>query len=93
MDAELKPTDVVLDLYCGTGSIGLTLASRCREVVGIEISASAVRDARRNAERNGITNARFVGGDVSTAAELHGGEEARILRPDVVIVDPARQAS
>ena len=58
--AELRPTDVLLDLYCGTGTIGLALAAACRQVVGVEISAAAVADARRNAARNGITNASFL---------------------------------
>jgi len=58
--AELRPTDTLLDLYCGTGSIGLTLAARCRWLYGVELSAAAVRDARKNAERNGVTNAAFL---------------------------------
>eukprot|EP00951_Prasinocladus_malaysianus_P022080 scaffold184146_cov22-Prasinocladus_malaysianus.AAC.1 len=52
-------TDVVLDLYCGTGTIGLSVARGCREVHGFELNESAVRDAKRNAERNGIANAHF----------------------------------
>jgi tRNA/tmRNA/rRNA uracil-C5-methylase (TrmA/RlmC/RlmD family) len=58
--AELRGTDVLLDLYCGTGSIGLCLAGACKQVRGVEISASAVADAERNAARNGITNAAFL---------------------------------
>ena len=58
--AELRPSDVVLDLFCGTGTIGLTLARACRSVRGVELSAAAVADARRNAARNGILNAEFV---------------------------------
>jgi tRNA/tmRNA/rRNA uracil-C5-methylase (TrmA/RlmC/RlmD family) len=59
--AAVRPDgqDVLLDMYCGTGTIGLSLASGCREVHGFEVSSSAVADARRNAERNGITNAHF----------------------------------
>eukprot|EP00873_Tetraselmis_striata_P010435 jgi/Tetstr1/430699/TSEL_020491.t1 len=50
---------VLLDLYCGTGTIGLSLAGACAEMHGFEVSPSAVADARRNAERNGISNAHF----------------------------------
>lgn len=69
--AELRATDVLLDLYCGTGSIGLTLAAACRHVHGVEVSAAAVRDAERNAALNGIANASFL--QVSWG-ELTGGE-------------------
>ena len=74
-----------MDLYCGTGSIGLTLAAACRAVHGVEISAASVRDAGRNAARNGITNASFLQGDLGKL-QLEG----RLPAPDVVVVDPAR---
>ena len=83
--ADLRPSDVLLDLYCGTGSIGLALAASCRSVHGVEISAAAVRDAERNAARNGITNAAFLQGDLGRL-QLEG----RLPAPDVVVVDPAR---
>ena len=85
VEASLGPDDVVYDLYCGAGSLGLALASSCGEVLGFELVAIAARDARRNAERNGIGNARFFAGDVLAA--LRSGEH---LAPDVVIVDPPR---
>ncbi|GFR50193.1 hypothetical protein Agub_g12361 [Astrephomene gubernaculifera] len=68
--AGLRPgaQDVVLDLYCGTGTIGLSLAAECRTVVGMEVVESAVADARVNAALNGITNATFVAADVD---QLH----------------------
>lgn len=50
-------TETLLDLYCGTGTIGLSMASRAAEVIGVEAVAPAVEDARRNAEENGISNA------------------------------------
>ncbi|KAK9829838.1 hypothetical protein WJX72_008174 [[Myrmecia] bisecta] len=80
-------SDTVLDLYCGTGTIGLTLAGRCRRVVGVEVSAAAVADARRNAERNGIQNACFLQGDVGDVAT---GRVQLPSQPDVIITDPAR---
>lgn len=60
LPSELWPSDILCDLYCGTGSIGLSLASGCSEVHGVEISAAAVADAERNAGRNGIQNATFL---------------------------------
>ncbi|GLC37533.1 hypothetical protein PLESTB_001757900 [Pleodorina starrii] len=64
--AALRPgaVDTVLDLYCGTGTVGLSLAAECRQVVGVEVQESAVEDARRNAARNGIANASFICADV-----------------------------
>lgn len=81
----LQPSDVLLDLFCGTGTIGLCLAARCQQVVGVELAPSAVADARRNAARNAITNARFIQGDL---AELQLAD--LIPAADVVVVDPAR---
>lgn len=72
-----------MDLFCGTGTIGLALAARCREVVGVDISAAAVLDAGRNAERNGAANARFVLGDLDALAGKLG---QNLPQPDVVIV-------
>jgi 23S rRNA (uracil1939-C5)-methyltransferase len=75
---------MVLDLYCGTGTIAIYLAAQAREVIGMELVASAVEDARRNCERNGVGNCRFVLGDVrTTLPELE-------VDPDVLIIDPPR---
>ncbi len=80
-------TEKVFDLYCGTGTIGLSLARDAREVWGLEISEEAVACAIENAELNGIANARFFAGNVGqTVEELV--EEAG--SPDVAIVDPPR---
>ncbi len=85
--AGLTGAERVYDLYCGIGTIGLSLASSAREVWGIESVPEAVADAERNAKRNGITNARFVAADarigVRPLIEQAG-------KPDVVIVDPPR---
>ena len=81
-------TRVLLDLYCGAGTIGLTMADRVETLIGAEISGSAVRDARENAKLNGIENAEFLCADAEkAAAELAG----RGLRPDTVILDPPRK--
>jgi 23S rRNA (uracil1939-C5)-methyltransferase len=85
--AGLKGTENVFDLYCGTGTIGLSLAGGAASVWGLEISEEAVACAIENAELNGIENARFFAGNVGqTIEELR--EEAG--SPDVVVVDPPR---
>lgn len=85
--AGLKGFERVYDLYCGMGTIGLTLAPRAGEVFGLEVVEPAVSDAIANAKRNGITNAKFFAGDVRLAMrELV--EEAG--KPDVVVLDPPR---
>ena len=94
--AELRPDDLLLDLYCGAGSIGLSMARDCREVIGIEIVDSAVECAKFNAENNGINNASFYTGDAKdTEKLLIPAEEARgeKIMPDVVIFDPPRAGS
>jgi 23S rRNA (uracil1939-C5)-methyltransferase len=85
--AGLTGTENVFDLYCGTGTIGLSLASRAREVWGVEISEESVACAIENAELNGIDNARFFAGNVGQSLE-ELVEKAGA--PDVAIVDPPR---
>ncbi len=86
--AQLKEDDVLLDLYCGTGTIGLAMAHRVRSLIGVEIVAPAVEDAKRNAAENGIDNARFLCADAAKAAKQL---EKEGIRPTVVIVDPPRK--
>ena len=86
--AGLTGNETVLDLYCGTGTIGLTMAARAGRVIGVETVAQAVEDARRNAEDNGIGNVRFLCGDAALAAEQLRAEG---VRPDVVVIDPPRK--
>ncbi len=78
----------VIDLYCGTGAIGLSLARRAKSVIGVEIVPSAVEDARANAKENGIDNIRFICDDAAGAA-LRLRQEG--VTADVVIVDPPRK--
>ena len=86
--AEITGEDLVLDLYCGVGTITLCMAKAAGRVIGVEVVEAAVRDARENALRNGIENAEFFCGDAGKAAlDL----EARGIRPDVVVVDPPRK--
>jgi 23S rRNA (uracil1939-C5)-methyltransferase len=82
--AEPKAGDRVLDLYSGTGTIPLYLSDHVEQVVGMEITESAVRDAERNAGDNGVKNCRFVCGDIR---KMLGSFD---YRPHVVIVDPPR---
>lgn len=86
--AGLKPTDRLCDVYCGAGTITLTMARHCREAVGIEIVPAAVENAKRNAVLNGIGNAVFHAGK---AEELLPRMVADGLRPDVIVVDPPRK--
>ena len=94
--AELSGNELLLDLYCGVGSIGLSMADAAREVIGIEIVPEAIECAKRNAARAGITNASFYAADATDAdkilslAETARGES---IRPDVVVLDPPRKGS
>ncbi len=85
--AGLSGGERVFDLYCGIGTIGLTMAERAGEVWGLEIVAEAIADAERNAERNGIENARFMAGSARTGVRPLLEEAGK---PDVVLLDPPR---
>ena len=85
--AGLTGGETVYDLYCGTGTIGLALASQALTVWGVEISEESVACAIENAELNGISNAAFFAGNVSLALEEL---LERAGPPDVVVVDPPR---
>ena len=86
--AGLTGDQVLLDLYCGVGTIGLTLADRCRRLIGVEVVPQAVENARENARRNGIENAEFLCADAAGAATQLAFQG---VRPDVAIVDPPRK--
>ena len=86
--AEITKNDLVLDLYCGVGTITLAMAKAAGRVIGVEVVEQAVIDAKENAARNNIENAEFFCGDAGKAAlEL----EQKGIRPDVVVVDPPRK--
>lgn len=78
---------ILLDLYCGAGTIGLSMADEAKKLVGVEIVASAVENAVINAQLNGFNEAEFICGDAGEATESLVGR----LQPDVVILDPARR--
>jgi 23S rRNA (uracil1939-C5)-methyltransferase len=83
--SEVNQRDRVFDLYAGVGNLSLPLATRAREVLGIEESRMAVEDARFNAERNGMNNCDFVYGRVEDVA-MNWKKET----PDLVVLDPPR---
>lgn len=84
---EFRGTETVWDLYCGTGSIALFIASHVRNVVGFEVVQDAVSDAYINCELNGVGNCRFVAGDLKDMItdSLHSGD-----KPEVIVTDPPR---
>lgn len=85
----LKDCSLVYDLYCGTGTLGMGLSHRVKEVVGIELSPEAVIDAQENLVRNGIKNMSVRQGDVGQVlTQLMA--EPHFTRPDAIIVDPPR---
>ncbi len=88
--AGLTGSEIVFDLYSGTGTIALHLADRASTVVGIESVEQAVTDARRNAEFNGVTNCTFLLGDLKDRLTKDAGWQEGFPRPDVVVLDPPR---
>lgn len=86
--AELTGKEVVYDLYCGTGSIGIFCSEQAKKIIGVEFVAEAIEDAKLNASLNGLTETAFFAGDVIKVCddaffETHG-------KPDVIITDPPR---
>ena len=87
--AALTGAETVVELYCGIGTISLTLAEHAARVIGVEVVPQAIEDAKENARRNGLAEkTRFECGD---AADLAAGLEREGVRPDVVVVDPPRK--
>ena len=86
--AEITKEDLVLDLYCGVGTITLAMAKAAGKVIGVEVVERAVQDAKDNAGRNGIENAEFFCGDAGKAALAL---EEQGIKPDVIVVDPPRK--
>lgn len=86
--AKLGANDIVVDAYCGIGTISLFLAQQAKKVYGIEVVPEAISDAKMNAKLNGITNTEFVVGE---AEKIMPWWKAQGLRPDVIVVDPPRK--
>ncbi len=87
-NAGLDGSQTVIDAYCGIGTISLAAAKHAKQVYGVEIVPAAIDDAKHNAKRNGIKNAKFV---VGKAEEQFAKWQEEGLKPDVVIVDPPRK--
>ena len=89
--AQLTPDDALLDLYCGMGTIGLSMADQCRELIGVEIVPEAIESAKANAARMGeavVAKSRFFCADAGQAATQLAAEG---LHPDIVMLDPPRK--
>lgn len=84
--AALSGRERVLDLYCGAGSIGLSMAGQCSRVIGVESVKDAVLDANRNAVINGIVNATFICGRAEDVIDT----KLQGVKADVVVLDPPR---
>ncbi len=88
--ADIKKDDVVIDAYCGTGTIGIIASKFAGQVIGVELNKDAVRDARKNARINNVENIDFVCDDAGRYM-VNLAEEG--LKADVVIMDPPRAGS
>lgn len=86
--AEIKSGQVVYDLYCGVGSIGIYLADKAKKIVGIELVEEAIVDARMNAKMNGMENCQYYAADIK---DIFSSEFiAKAGSPDIIITDPPR---
>jgi len=88
--AQLKKTDTVIDAYCGTGTIGIIASKNAGQVIGVELNADAVRDAKKNAKINNVKNIKFIKADAGKFMLDLAKEKQKI---DVVIMDPPRAGS
>lgn len=86
--AALQPNETLLDLYCGAGTIGLSMVQPGQKLIGVEVVHSAVENARQNAVRAGVTDAEFLCADAGKASQILA---ERGLRPDVIVLDPPRK--
>lgn len=86
--ANLNKNETLLDMYCGTGTIGLTMANYVKNLIGVEIIPQAVEDAKNNAVLNEISNAEFICADAAQAAKIL---QKRKVKPDCIVLDPPRK--
>lgn len=80
--------DILLDLYCGAGVIGLSMAQKCKQLIGVEIIPQAIENARKSARQMGLANTKFIAKDAGKAAQQLQEEG---LSPDIITVDPPRK--
>ena len=88
-EADLKGDEIVYDLYCGTGTIGIYLSDKAKKIFGFEIIHSAIDDAIINASNNNVKNALFFQGDIKDSL-VNNKEMDIIEKPDISIIDPPR---
>ncbi len=86
--AQLTGKEILVDMYCGAGTIGLSMADSCSKIIGVEIIKQAVEDAKTNAKLNNIENAEFICADAAEAALTL---KKRNINPDVIVLDPPRK--
>lgn len=86
--AQPDINDTIADLYCGAGTIGLSMANKVNKIVGVEIIPEAIENAKSNAEKNEIYNTEFYCGD---AGEIFGKLRSEGCSPDIIVVDPPRK--
>jgi 23S rRNA (uracil1939-C5)-methyltransferase len=86
--ANPSGNEIIADLYCGAGTIGLSMAHKAKKIVGIEIVPEAVENAKKNAADNNISNAEFYCGD---AGEIFAQLHKNGCNPDIIVVDPPRK--
>lgn len=86
--ACLSGKETVIDLYCGAGTIGLSMAHMAKKVIGVEIIPEAIEDAKKNAKRNGIRNSEFYCMDAGEAVKMLRDKH---IQPDVILLDPPRK--
>lgn len=86
--AQFEKDDILLDLYCGAGTIGLSMAHKVKKLIGVEIIPQAIENAKENAALNNISNAEFICADASTAATKL---DKQGIKPTVIVVDPPRK--
>ena len=86
--ADFSGNETLLDLYCGIGTVGLSMADRVKSLIGVESVPQAIENAKSNAKRNNVKNAEFICGDAGKISEMLVD---RGTSPDVIIVDPPRK--
>lgn len=86
--AQVSKDDILLDLYCGTGTIGLSMAKDVKKLIGVDIVEESIKNAKTNAIQNSIDNATFLCGDSGTIASQLAKDG---LSPDIITIDPARK--
>ena len=86
--AQLSGSETVLDIYCGIGTISLFMAQKAKKVIGVEIVEEAIKDAKHNAQINGIKNTEFI---VGSAEDIIPKIYDKGIKADVVVIDPPRK--